>query len=116
MFRKRDPTKPIPGLVVMARLHQAPPGVKQPTASAALVWYSKRIRGINYEQRHDNPDGTVVRGWHEHIWSLHDDDAHVIPARPEPRLRTMVGLLKWGLRKWNIEVQQEQAEFDDLGD
>jgi hypothetical protein len=113
VFKKGDSSKPIPGLVVMAKAHQAPIGLPHPTPSAALLWHSKRIRGLNREVRHDNPDGSIVRGWHEHIWSPTDDDAHVVAAQPEPRDRSLLGLLKWGLEKWNIEVGQKQVILDD---
>src|SRR6266436_2369543 len=101
MFLNSDPSKPITGLVVIAKAHQAPAGLPRPTPSAALEWYGKRIRGLSYEQWHDNPDGTIVRGWHEHLWSPQQRDAHVIAARPEPRRRDVLGLFKWGLKQWN---------------
>lgn len=112
IFRKSDPTKPIKGLVVIAKAHQAPPGIPDPTPSAALEWYGHRIRGINYELRHDNPDGTSVRGWHEHIWSPRFEDHLVVEARPGPRDRSLLGIFKWGLAKWNIEVQRKQEDIE----
>jgi hypothetical protein len=98
MFLKSDPSMPISGLVVIAKAHQAPVGLPHPTPSAALEWYGKRIRGLSHEQWHDNPDGTVVRGWHEHLWSPQEQDAHVIQARPEPTRKELLDILKWGLR------------------
>lgn len=115
VFSKSD-SRPIKGLVVIAKVHQAPVGLPRPTPSAALEWHGKRIRGLNYELWHDNPDGTIVRGWHEHLWSPKEQDHRVIPAHPEPRKRDLQGILKWGLRRWNIEVKREQAEFDENGD
>lgn len=110
VFRKSD-LKPIKGLVVMAKAHQAPAGLPPPTPSSVLEWYGRRIRGINYELWHDNPDGSSVRGWHEHIWSPKEHDAHVVKARPEPAKRDLLGILNWGLEKWNIEVLREQMEL-----
>ena len=112
----KDDSKPIPGLVVMAKAHQAPIGLPHPTPSSALEWFGKRVRGLNYELWHDNPDGTRVTGWHEHVWSPDEDDHRVVTARPEPRKRDLLGILKWGLKKWNIEVQMTQAELEEISD
>ena len=89
MFNNSDERKAIDGLVVIAKAHEAPPGLPHPTPSAALEWYGKRIRGRNYELWHDNPDGTRVRGWHEHLWSPTDEDHRVIEARPVPTKKTV---------------------------
>src|SRR5262249_40616082 len=105
IYYKNDPSKPIKGLVVMAKARSAPPPIPQPTPSAALEWFGHRIRGLNYEQWHDNPDGSTVRGWHEHVWSPREADAYVVPARPEPRQKTMDALFRWGLTQWNIAVE-----------
>jgi hypothetical protein len=113
IFLKADSSKPIKGLIVVAKAHQAPIGLPHPTPSVALEWYGRRIRGLNYELRHDNPDGSTVKGWHEHIWSPNEQDALVIQANPEPRDRSLRGVLNWGLDKWNIEVKQEQESIND---
>jgi len=112
VYRKSEPRNPIKGLVVMAKAHRAPPGLPHPTPSAALEWYGKRIRGLNYELWHDNPDGTVVKGWHEHVWSPREQDSHVVSARPEPTRKGLLDILKWGLRKWNIAVLEEQESLN----
>jgi hypothetical protein len=113
-FRKSEPNKPVRGLVVVAKAHQAPTGLPPPTPSAALEWYGRRIRGVNYELWHDNPDGSVVKGWHEHIWSPIDEDAYVVAAKPEPTRKALLDVLKWGLKKWNIDVQSEQGSIYDI--
>ncbi len=110
VFSKAD-SQPIKGLIVIAKAHQAPTGLPRPTPSSALEWYGKRIRGLNYELWHDNPDGTLVRGWHEHIWSPQEGDHRVIAARPKPQRKNLLGILKWGLNRWNIEVMREQEEL-----
>ena len=99
------------GLIAMAKVRQAPPGLPRLTPSSALVWFGKRIRGLNYEIWHDNPDGSIVRGWHEHIWSPKDQDAHVVQARSEPARKGLVDIFKWGLKRWNIEVLEEQSDL-----
>jgi hypothetical protein len=111
VFDKAKIAKPIPGLVVKAKAHEAPSGLPHPPPSAALEWFGKRIRGINYELWHDNPDGSSVRGWHEHLWSPGEQDAHVVLARPEPTKKQLLDILKWGLSKWNIEILMEQGRL-----
>jgi hypothetical protein len=110
VFKKSEPNNPVPGLIVMAKAREAPPGIPKPTPSAAPEWYGKRVRGLNYELWHDNPDGSIVKGWHEHIWSPGDQDSYVVPARPEITRRALLDVLKWGLEKWNIEVLEKQLE------
>lgn len=114
VFSKAE-SRPVKGLVVIGTAHQAPVGLPRPTPSSALEWYGQRIRGLNYELWHDNPDGTDVRGWHEHVWSPTETDHRVIPARPEPKDRTLLGVLKWGLKRWNIEVVREQRDLHENG-
>ena len=113
IFYKADRSKPIKGLVVMAKAHQAPIPLPRPKPSSALEWFGHRIRGLNHEIRHDNPDGTSVLGWHEHLWSPNYDDALVVEAKPEPTQKTLEAILKWGLEKWNIEVENKQGELGD---
>ena len=111
VFKKSAPNRPIRGLIVMARARPSPPGVPKPIPSSALEWYGKRIRGLNYELWHDNPDGSIVRGWHEHLWSPAEQDRYVVPARPEPTHKGLLDVFKWGLAKWNIEVLEEQLRL-----
>jgi hypothetical protein len=106
-----NPKKPVNGLVVMARVRYSPPGVPKPTPSSALEFYGVRIRGLNYEVFHDNPDGTGVKGWHEHIWYPQYGDKYVVRARPTVKGRTLLDLFKWGLKKWNIAVLAEQPKL-----
>lgn len=108
VFLKSEPNIPVRGLVIMATIRRAPPGLPKPLPSVALEWYGVRIRGLNYEIWHDNPDGSVVRGWHEHVWSPEYEDDCVVPAGPRVTRKGLQDVLKWGLRKWHIEVQQKQ--------
>ncbi len=106
-----DPRAVTGGLIVKARVKRRLPGLPRGKASCSLLWHGCRIRGLDYEIRHDNPDGTVVRGWHEHIWNDEDADARVIPARPRVGGADLRGVFQWGLDKWNIEVEQIQDEL-----
>jgi len=100
---------PIKGLFVIARVAIPIPGVPSAIPSAALEWAGRRIRGIDKETRHDNPDGGSVYGWHSHIWSPEHEDSCVV-STPEPKHKDMRGILKAGLKKWNIFVIEEQLE------
>lgn len=82
VFKKAEPNDPEPGLIVIARVAKHLPGTVRHRPSTTLVWHGIRIRGIDYEIWHDNPNGTVVKGWHEHLWSLEEGDAYARPARP----------------------------------
>lgn len=108
IYSKADSNRPIVGLVIMAKCYQSPSGLPRPTPSSALEWHGRRIRGLNYELWHDNPDGTIVKGWHEHIWSPAEQDARVIEARPEVTQRDVRGVFAWGLKKWGIDIMMEQ--------
>lgn len=109
VFRKGEPHKPT-GLKIMARVKKAPSGIPKPYPSAALEYGGRyRIRGLNYEIWHDNPDTSIVRGWHEHIWSTECRDRAVIRARPKPTDITVKGLFRWGLAKWKIDVGEVKA-------
>ena len=110
IFSVTDQRAPIKGLVMLARIRRSLPGLPRNLPGASLLFYGKRIRGIDYEQWHPNRDGQRIRGWHEHIWSTVDEDANVIIARPKLRGTTLFELFKWGLKKWNIEVLEKQPK------
>lgn len=116
VFSKSEPSNPISGLIVIAKARQAPTGIPKPNPSSALEWYGTRIRGLNYELWHDNPDGSIVKGWHEHLWSPQDEDAYVVLARPKPKMRGLLDIFKWSLKKWNIDVLEKQAEVPGWGE
>ena len=44
------------------------------TIAVALVWRRKPIRLIDWEVKHEFADGSVVNGWHEHLWDDRWDD------------------------------------------
>jgi hypothetical protein len=110
VFRVAHPGHPI-GLVIVARAKKSPPGVPRPWPSAALELGGHfRIRGLNYAIRHDCPDGPMVDGWHEHIWTNKHEDHVVIKAQPKPRDTSIRGMFEWGLRKWNIKVGEPRGK------
>jgi hypothetical protein len=112
VYMKSEPSAYVHGgLIVSSRLIRPVPGIPRQIPSCALEWHGYRIRGIDREILHDNPDGSSVRGWHEHLWSPESADALVISTR-EPRQRDLRGLFKAGLKRWNIDVLHEQLEVE----
>jgi hypothetical protein len=61
LFRRSEPHRPVKGLVVIAKARPSPPGIPKPMPSSVLEFYGRRIRGLNYEMWHDNPDGSRVK-------------------------------------------------------
>jgi hypothetical protein len=110
VYRKGEPLVLIPSLEVMVRVPTAVPGVPVGVPGAALRWFGHRIRGLDREGRHDNPDGSTVYGWHEHLWSPEFEDSLVRQAR-EPKHKNLNGVLKEGLALWNIKIIKEQLEM-----
>jgi len=84
---------------------------------ASLFWHGKRIRGIDWNIKHEImyrgvPTGEFVRGWHEHYWDEgdwhdgKDPDGHPpirIPKISPPKRCDMSGLIAWACTQWNIE-------------
>jgi hypothetical protein len=110
VYRKGQ-TQPVKALVVLARVATPIPGLPGAMPSVALTWHGHRIRGIDRETRHDNPDGSSVAGWHEHLWSAEYLDS-LVRACPEPKHKDMLGILKDGLKHWNIRIAKEQMELE----
>lgn len=105
-------TQPEKGLIVMATAKKHLKGIGRPRPSSALVSHGIRIRGLDYEILHDNPDGSpTVRGWHEHLWSPEYKDDVVRNPGVIPSQLTLRGLFLWGLRRWNISVKNKQEEL-----
>jgi len=111
IYRKGE-AQPIKALAIEARVAVSIPGLPAAIPSVALNWHGHRIRGIDRETRHDNPDGSpCVYGWHEHIWSeKYKDDC--VRAFPEPKHKDLRGILREGLRRWNVKVFREQMEVE----
>src|SRR5690242_7125801 len=80
------------GLMIYARVKKAISNVPRGLPSCVIQWHGYRIRGVDYEVRHDNPDGQPVRGWHEHIWNDEDEDSRVIPASPAVKKPDLGGI------------------------
>jgi hypothetical protein len=111
VYRKGDPPVLVPSLNIYARVPLPIAGVPSAIPGAALRWYGRRIRGFDQERRHDNPDGSVVWGWHEHLWSPEWEDA-LVRAATEPKHKDLRGVLKQALNLWNIKIIKEQLEVE----
>ena len=111
--RKDDPGRE-KGLIIRAHAKKSPPGLPKGVPSCVIQWHGYRIRGVNRELWHDNPDGTIVRGWHEHIWNDQDRDSRVVPA--DVSQPSISKLFEWGLKRWNIEVKEEQLRVNKMAD
>lgn len=110
VYRKDQPNAPVVGLLVMARIVANPlAGLPRPIPSAALNFHGYRVRGIDRYLQHDNPDGTRLTGWHEHIWSDLERDTYAVPIR-EPKHKDLRGVFAAALERWNIEIQKPQIE------
>lgn len=110
VFRKMNRALvPVNGLYVISRVAVAIPGIPSAIPTVSLEWAGRRIRGIDKETRHDNPDGGTVYGWHSHTWSPEYEDACVVSTQ-EPKHKDMRGIFKAGLKKWNISIVTEQME------
>jgi hypothetical protein len=114
VFRRGELAMPIKGLFVTCRVVTPVSGIPRAIPSSVLEWHGYRIRGMDREQQHDNPDGSIVYGWHEHLWSPEYDAALVIGV-PEPKHKDLLGLLRTGMKRWNIEVIKDQLEVEDDG-
>lgn len=110
--RKDNPGKEL-GLIIRVHAKRSPSGIPKGVPACVLQWHGQRIRGINRELWHDNPDGSIVKGWHEHLWNEEDRDGRVVPA--DIKRADMRGVFEWCLKKWNIEVRERQSEARDNG-
>ena len=108
--RKGD-KNPGKSLVVNARVSIPVPGIPAQLPGVALYWNGHRIRGIDREPWHDNPDGSKVLGWHEHLWSPEYEDS-LVRSISEPKHKDMQGILKEALKRWNIKILKEQMDLE----
>jgi len=75
----------------------------------SLCWKGHRIRGINRSrQLRSRPDGTIVRGWHEHVFDdqVGDEKVHAVTGLGRPSVDELV---RFCLARWNIQVTPDSA-------
>lgn len=110
--RKKDNPGEDIGLTIVARVSKPISGLPKEQPRCVLSWRGQRIRGLDYSVAHGRPGtaGGVVKGWHEHRWTQQEKDGYIVKANPEPNRKDLVSIFRWGLKKWNIEVKEEQLE------
>jgi hypothetical protein len=105
-----DPGREL-GLTVLAHVKRPLPGLPRNFPACALQWHGYRIRGVNWHVYFENDDGTIIKGWHEHIWHDKERDGCVIEAIPPVGQPTLLKLFEWGLSQWKIEVREGGASW-----
>jgi len=79
------------------------------TVSAALMWRGCPIRRVDWKVRECFADGTVVAGWHEHLWDEDLEDrigqTFTAPIDGWDHLETM---FIYVCQHWNIQLTTRQ--------
>ena len=79
------------------------------TIQIALIWRNEPIRHIDWEIRRKFADGTVVEGWHEHLWDDRYRDKigrpFTVPIGCADDLESM---LIHACQYWNINIISRQ--------
>jgi len=94
-------------LRICAEISQNSDGSSRLTPTCVLLYFNRRIRGINRHIRYRNPDGQEIRGWHEHYWTDENEERQVNPIFFDDS--TLDGLFTFGLQRWNIKVVTERT-------
>lgn len=109
--------KPVP-LQFHARLETAISGAVLPKPGISLKWKGTRIRGVNWNIRHDNIlDGQrvePVRGWHEKLWNEIDGDKNIIDINDVIGNTDFRSVIRFCCQRWNIELSDTQYGIGDL--
>lgn len=87
------------------------------TPRGVLIYRGCPIRGVDWEVRHEFADGTVVEGWHEHLWDdRHGRQVGVAFAPPWAMDNDLETLFERVCQHWHIQVgsryQQRLREAD----
>jgi len=92
--------------------------VVKPVPGASLLWFGKRIRGIDW--RLTKPvfrNGVIVgyvKGWHEHLWTDTDEDRFAIEIQVKrPDLRSFI---EFCLKRWHVDGGGKQLAFKSNGE
>lgn len=79
------------------------------TPQVSLVWRRESIRCIDWERRRPFADGTVVEGWHEHLWDdTHGRDVGTRFSPPLARAADLEEMFVCACQHWNIEIRTRQ--------
>jgi hypothetical protein len=85
----------------------------------SLKWKGTRIRGVNWNIRHDNLlNGEVIApiyGWHEKQYTEIDEDKHLVDINDEVKNADLRSIIQFCCDRWNIESPEEfQYRIGDL--
>ena len=107
-------------LLFHARQETALTGVTVPRRPGiSLKWKGTRIRGVNWNIRHDNLlNGEVIApiyGWHEKQYTEIDEDKHLVDINDEVKNADLRSIIQFCCDRWNIESPEEfQYRIGDL--
>jgi hypothetical protein len=94
-----------------ARLETGISGAPRPRPGISLNWKNTRIRGVNWNLRHDSMlNGQLlepVRGWHEKLWTEIDEDKYVVSIKEEVRNTDLRSMIRFCCQRWNIDLPEE---------
>jgi hypothetical protein len=107
------------GLQFHARLEKPISGVHpRPRPGISLKLHGERIRGINWNVRHDDILNGVevgfVRNWHEKIWTNTDADKHIVDINGDVKNTDLFSMIRFAFDRWNIEDPKNQTRLGDL--
>jgi hypothetical protein len=90
-------------------VHISDPQNPGDTVSAALIWRGCPIRRIDWKVEELFADGTVVPGWHEHLWDDELEDRIGRPFRPPlDGWDHLEGMFICICQHWNITLVSRQ--------
>jgi len=70
-----------------------------------LIHRGERIRGIDWKVRRQFRDGTVVCGWHEHLWDdIHGDQVGHGVVLPPGIENDIDAMFEFACQRWNIHL------------
>lgn len=90
----------------------------RPMPGMSLRWKGVRIRGINWNLRHDVVSNGVstgyIRGWHEKLWTNADADKYIVDINGEVRNRDLNSMIRFAFERWNVEDPKGQTRLGGL--
>ena len=103
-------------LQLLARLEKAIAGVyPRPLPGISMRLAGRRIRGINWNLRHDCIQNGVsvgrIRGWHEKRWTNSDGDKFIVDINGEVRNTDLLSMIRLACQRWNIDLPADQPRL-----
>jgi hypothetical protein len=118
-IRFKDMREKPADLRFFARLEQGLSGVRPlPKPGMSLWLLNSRIRGINWNMRHENMLNGVkiapVREWHEKLWTDIDEDKYIVDINDEVRNTDLRSMIRFACERWNIDIEEKQIQIGGL--